>query len=72
MARGKIIEYKVRVDNPNSESVFSANVSADARNYSVPFCANCQVTVWACNSKGLSPPARLTTQQTKGKKAKLF
>ncbi|XP_041790745.1 interleukin-12 receptor subunit beta-2 [Chelmon rostratus] len=65
ITRGKIIEYKVRVYSQNSGLVFSTNISADARNYSVPFCASCEVTVWACNSKGLSPPARITTHHTK-------
>ncbi|XP_070765147.1 interleukin-12 receptor subunit beta-2 [Enoplosus armatus] len=67
IARGKIIEYKVRVDSQNSGLVFTANIHADARNYTVPFCADCDVTVWACNSKGLSPPARITTHHTKAK-----
>ncbi|XP_038572258.1 interleukin-12 receptor subunit beta-2 [Micropterus salmoides] len=64
IAGGKITQYIVKVDSQNSESVCT-NVSADARNYLVPFCANCEVTVWACNSKGLSPPARITSHHTK-------
>ncbi|XP_037624766.1 interleukin-12 receptor subunit beta-2 [Sebastes umbrosus] len=71
-ARGKIIEYKVRVDSRNSGSLFVTNISADARNYSVPFCADCEVTVWTCNSKGPSPPARITTRHTKVKVTQQF
>ncbi|XP_070689061.1 interleukin-12 receptor subunit beta-2 [Pempheris klunzingeri] len=65
IARGKIIVYKVRVYSQTSGLVFDTNTSADARSYLVPFCANCEVTVKARNSKGLSPPARITTRQTK-------
>nr|XP_046246522.1 interleukin-12 receptor subunit beta-2 [Scatophagus argus]XP_046246523.1 interleukin-12 receptor subunit beta-2 [Scatophagus argus] len=71
IARGKITNYKLRVHSQNSGLVFSTNVSADARNYSVLFCASCEVTVWACNSKGLSPPARITTHHTKAKSLKV-
>ncbi|XP_076578979.1 interleukin-12 receptor subunit beta-2 [Chaetodon auriga] len=71
ISRGKIIEYKVGVYSQNSGLVFSANISADARNYSAPFCASCEVIVWACNSKGLSPPARITTHHTKANLLKL-
>ncbi|XP_044056741.1 interleukin-12 receptor subunit beta-2 [Siniperca chuatsi] len=67
IARGKIIGYKVKVYRPNTGLVSNTNISADVRNYSVPFCANCEVTVWACNSKGLSPPARITIHHTKAK-----
>ncbi|XP_068175173.1 interleukin-12 receptor subunit beta-2 isoform X2 [Antennarius striatus] len=70
IARGKIIDYKIRVYSQSSGLVFSVNISANARSYSVPFCTNCEVTVWACNSKGLSPPARITTQHTKAKPLK--
>ncbi|XP_075943613.1 interleukin-12 receptor subunit beta-2 [Anarhichas minor] len=66
-ARGRIVQYKVGVDSQKSGSVFLANVSADARSYSVQFCADCEVKVWACNSKGPSPPARITTHHTKVK-----
>lgn len=66
ISRGKIIGYKVGVGRPNLRVY---NVSADARSYSVPFCAGCEVTVWARNSKGLSPPARVTTRRTKVKPA---
>lgn len=68
ISRGKITEYKLEVHNLSSVSVFSTNVSADVRNYSVQFCPDCEVTVWSCNSKGLSPPARITTRHKKGKK----
>ncbi|XP_054458660.1 interleukin-12 receptor subunit beta-2 [Anoplopoma fimbria] len=64
-ARGIILEYKVRVDSQKSGLVFITNVSAAARNYLVPFCSDCEVKVWACNSKGPSPPARITTHHTK-------
>ncbi|XP_008296047.1 interleukin-12 receptor subunit beta-2 [Stegastes partitus] len=67
ISRGKIIAYKVSVKSPNSRVV--RNISADTRSYSVPFRADCEVTVWACNSKGLSPPARITTRHTKVKHA---
>ncbi|XP_042272569.1 interleukin-12 receptor subunit beta-2 [Thunnus maccoyii] len=63
IARGKIIDYIVRVTN----SGLNYNISAQARNYSVPFYDNCEVTVYARNSKGLSPPARITTCFTKAK-----
>ncbi|XP_033477219.1 interleukin-12 receptor subunit beta-2 [Epinephelus lanceolatus] len=65
IARGKIIEYKVRVDSQSFGLIFITNISANTRNYSVPFCADCEVTVWACNSKGPSPPARITAHHTK-------
>ncbi|KAM9358033.1 interleukin-12 receptor subunit beta-2 [Symphorus nematophorus] len=64
IARGQIIAYEIGVYNSNSELVSSANISADNRNYSVPFCDNCEVTVLARNSKGLSPPARIITHHT--------
>ncbi|XP_027145819.1 interleukin-12 receptor subunit beta-2 [Larimichthys crocea] len=67
ISRGKITEYKLEVHNLSSVSVFSTNVSADVRNYSVQFCPDCEVTVWSCNSKGLSPPARITTRHKKAK-----
>uniref|UniRef100_A0A3Q1GX05 Interleukin 12 receptor, beta 2a n=1 Tax=Acanthochromis polyacanthus TaxID=80966 RepID=A0A3Q1GX05_9TELE len=64
VSRGKIIGYKVGVGRPNLRAY---NISADARSFSVPSCADCEVTVWARNSKGLSPPARVTTRRTKVK-----
>ncbi|XP_034532587.1 interleukin-12 receptor subunit beta-2 [Notolabrus celidotus] len=68
IARGKIIQYKVSVYNQRSKTlVFNTSVGADARNYTVPFCANCEVKVWAYNSIGPSPPANITTKHTKAK-----
>ncbi|TKS74770.1 Interleukin-12 receptor subunit beta-2 [Collichthys lucidus] len=67
ISRGKITGYKLEVYNLSSVSVFSTNVSADVRSHPVQFCADCEVTVWSCNSKGLSPPARITTRHTKAK-----
>lgn len=71
ISRGKIIDYKLEVYNQNSV-LKSVNISGDARNYSVPFCANCEVKVWARNSKGLSPPANITLSHTKGKNNKSY
>ncbi|XP_069550903.1 interleukin-12 receptor subunit beta-2 [Brachyistius frenatus] len=66
ISRGKIIEYKVSVYSPNlTFKPDVINISADTRSYSVPSCTGCEVTVWARNSKGLSPPARITTRRTK-------
>ncbi|KAK5930943.1 hypothetical protein CgunFtcFv8_027137 [Champsocephalus gunnari] len=65
-AKGKILSYRVRVYSPNSGQNIT-NVSAEARSYSVPFCAECEVSVWACNSKGSSPPAYITSEYTKVK-----
>ncbi|XP_034440081.1 interleukin-12 receptor subunit beta-2 isoform X1 [Hippoglossus hippoglossus] len=65
IARGKILGYRVRVYRPDSGLDLVTNFSRDARNYSVPTCANCEVTVWARNSKGLSPPATITAHHTK-------
>ncbi|XP_040897103.1 interleukin-12 receptor subunit beta-2 [Toxotes jaculatrix] len=67
ISRGKIIEYKVKVYSPDSGLDIVTSVSADARSFSVPTCANCEVTLWARNSKGLSPPARITPHHTKAK-----
>lgn len=66
IARGKITQYKIEVFSPNSERFFSTNISADARNYSVPFCDSCEVKVWSCNSKGLSPPASVPIRHKEG------
>lgn len=66
IARGTITEYKVSVHSQTSGLVFNNSISAAARHYTVPFCADCEVTLWACNSKGLSPPARLMIQHTEG------
>ncbi|XP_036971810.1 interleukin-12 receptor subunit beta-2 [Acanthopagrus latus] len=62
IARGNIIGYRVSVHSQNSGFIFSADVNADARSYTVQFCADCEVTVSARNSKGMSPPARITNQ----------
>ncbi|CAK6955179.1 interleukin-12 receptor subunit beta-2 [Scomber scombrus] len=59
IARGKILEYIVSVNN--SKSIFITNMTAQDRNCVVQSCPNCEVTVCARNSKGLSPPARITT-----------
>ncbi|CAJ1060180.1 interleukin-12 receptor subunit beta-2 [Xyrichtys novacula] len=67
-ARGKIICYKVSVYNQRS-NMLAANISAGVRNYTVPFCADCEVIVWVCNSIGCSPPSKITA---KNKKAKLL
>uniref|UniRef100_UPI0037E96578 interleukin-12 receptor subunit beta-2 n=1 Tax=Semicossyphus pulcher TaxID=241346 RepID=UPI0037E96578 len=67
IARGQIIQYNVSVYNQTSRLLFTTNVGAEARNCSVQFCALCEVKVWAYNSKGPSPPARITTQHTKAK-----
>ncbi|XP_029002024.1 interleukin-12 receptor subunit beta-2 [Betta splendens] len=64
VSRGKITGYQLKACAPDCGRYFIANVSADVRNYSVPFCPNCKVTVWARNSKGLSPPASVTARYT--------
>lgn len=64
IARGRIVQYIIRVSGQSSV-LASINVSADVRNYSVPFCGNCEVTVYSSNSKGLSPPAKITAPHTK-------
>ncbi|XP_013883474.1 interleukin-12 receptor subunit beta-2 [Austrofundulus limnaeus] len=63
ISKGRNVEYKITVYSRNLS--FSINVSADVKSWSVPFCANCEVTVQARNSKGLSPPAKITTHQRK-------
>ncbi|KAK5870005.1 hypothetical protein PBY51_024672 [Eleginops maclovinus] len=65
-AKGKILSYRVRVYSPNSGQTIT-NVSAEARSYLVPFCGDCEVSVWACNSKGSSPPANIMSGYTKVK-----
>ncbi|XP_041646819.1 interleukin-12 receptor subunit beta-2 isoform X2 [Cheilinus undulatus] len=68
IARGKIIQYKVSVYSQKAQTlIFTTNMSAEAWNYKVPFCADCEVKVWAYNSKGPSPPARITTRHRKAK-----
>ncbi|KAM9848766.1 interleukin-12 receptor subunit beta-2 isoform 1-T2 [Aulostomus maculatus] len=64
-SRGKIIEYSITV--ANRERREEINVSAAVRSYSVPFCSDCEVTVCARNSKGLSPPAHISTRHVQGK-----
>ncbi|XP_030583586.1 interleukin-12 receptor subunit beta-2 [Archocentrus centrarchus] len=65
ISRGKIIGYEVSISSPNNITI--TNVSADARSYSVQCCPSCEVTVRARNSKGLSPPAKVTTHLTEAK-----
>lgn len=67
-SRGTIKGYELEMYNPSSGSTFVSNISVDVRNYSVTFCAECEVKVWARNSKGLSPPAKITVSHTKGKR----
>lgn len=68
VSRGKILGYELSI---SSFSVIT-NVSANERSCLVELCASCDVTVRARNSKGLSPPARVTTRRTEGKKTKTF
>ncbi|XP_054900098.1 interleukin-12 receptor subunit beta-2 [Poeciliopsis prolifica] len=65
VCRGSIVQYAITVSSNNLTVV--TNVSADARNRSVPFCSRCEVTVQAVNSKGSSPPATMTTRHTSAK-----
>ncbi|XP_020509157.1 interleukin-12 receptor subunit beta-2 [Labrus bergylta] len=68
IARGKIIQYRISVYGPGSQTPsFTTNVSADTRNCTVSFCAACEVKVWAYNSIGPSPPARVTSMHTRAK-----
>ncbi|XP_076009180.1 interleukin-12 receptor subunit beta-2 isoform X2 [Genypterus blacodes] len=60
MARVKILNYTLRIFNPDTKSVSFRNISAHERSYLVSSCINCEVTVWARNSKGWSPPAKLS------------
>lgn len=69
-ARGKIIEYRVRVYSPDSGTEQVINVPGDVRTYSPTTCDKCEVTVWARNSKGLSPPASVRAPQITGKNNK--
>ncbi|XP_061593779.1 interleukin-12 receptor subunit beta-2 isoform X2 [Cololabis saira] len=63
ISRGKILDYTIRLNNPNLNN--TTNVSADVRSYSLPYyCDDCEVTMWARNSKGSSPPATITTHHT--------
>uniref|UniRef100_A0A3P9BZX0 Interleukin 12 receptor, beta 2a n=1 Tax=Maylandia zebra TaxID=106582 RepID=A0A3P9BZX0_9CICH len=63
VSRGKILGYELSI---SSFSVIT-NVSANERSCLVELCASCDVTVRARNSKGLSPPARVTTRRTEAK-----
>ncbi|XP_024134717.1 interleukin-12 receptor subunit beta-2 isoform X2 [Oryzias melastigma] len=65
ISRGKITQYTVRVSSPSLNII--TNVSADSRNYSVPLCSHYEVTMWAHNSKGMSPPATMTSLYTEAK-----
>uniref|UniRef100_A0A3P9BZZ1 Interleukin 12 receptor, beta 2a n=1 Tax=Maylandia zebra TaxID=106582 RepID=A0A3P9BZZ1_9CICH len=60
VSRGKILGYELSI---SSFSVIT-NVSANERSCLVELCASCDVTVRARNSKGLSPPARVTTPKS--------
>uniref|UniRef100_A0A3P9LHS3 Interleukin 12 receptor, beta 2a n=1 Tax=Oryzias latipes TaxID=8090 RepID=A0A3P9LHS3_ORYLA len=62
ISRGKITLYTFRVSSPSLN--LTTNVSADSRNYTVPLCSHYEVTVWAHNSKGMSPPATMTPLYT--------
>ncbi|KAM9797597.1 interleukin-12 receptor subunit beta-2 isoform X1 [Syngnathus typhle] len=64
-ARGKIVAYLVSVHNSQSVLVFTSNLSANATDTSVTFCAECHVTVSALNSKGMSPPAKILAYRAK-------
>lgn len=66
IARGNITGYKVSVHSQNFGFNFSADTNADARSYTVQFCADCEVTVSAHNSKGMSPPARIPNHHRNG------
>uniref|UniRef100_A0A3Q2VCY4 Interleukin 12 receptor, beta 2a n=1 Tax=Haplochromis burtoni TaxID=8153 RepID=A0A3Q2VCY4_HAPBU len=63
VSRGKILGYELSI---SSFSVIT-NVSANERSCLVELCASCDVTVRARNTKGLSPPARVTTRRTEAK-----
>lgn len=66
VSRGKITQYIVRVCSQHSGMDRWMNFSADLRSCLVPFCTDCEVTVWSQNSKGASPPARVSTRYRKG------
>lgn len=68
MSRGKLTQYTVRVYSQHSGIDTWMNISADLNSCLVPFCADCEVTVWSHNSKGASPPARVPTHHGKGSK----
>lgn len=64
VSNGRIVQYVIKIYSRNRS--VSMNVSADVNSCSVPFCADCEVTIQASNSKGHSPPAKITAQQKKG------
>ncbi|XP_061894499.1 interleukin-12 receptor subunit beta-2 isoform X2 [Entelurus aequoreus] len=64
-ARGKILEYRVSVYGAESEVMWTSSLGANVTKTSVPFCARCQVALWAINSKGSSPPANITAHHAK-------
>ncbi|XP_072771161.1 interleukin-12 receptor subunit beta-2 isoform X2 [Nerophis lumbriciformis] len=64
-ARGKILEYRVSVYGAKSEVMWNSSLGANVTQTSVPFCARCQVALWAINSKGSSPPANITAHHAK-------
>lgn len=61
-AQGKILEYIITVNKHNSTQTL--NISSNERSLSMAFCANCEVTVSARNSRGRSPPAAITVHTT--------
>ncbi|KAF7665254.1 hypothetical protein LDENG_00149550 [Lucifuga dentata] len=61
IARGKILEYIIKIYDRDTGLVFFSNISANSTNYSVSSCTNCEVTVRARNSKGQTPPAKINT-----------
>lgn len=62
ISRGRILEYGVSV-GPGLSAI---KLGADVRNYSISRCADCQLAVWARNSKGQSPPAKIAARRTAG------
>ncbi|KAG7233972.1 hypothetical protein INR49_028686, partial [Caranx melampygus] len=70
VSRGKIKDYQIRGYSPHSEMDAVTNVSSDVRNYTFSNCATCEVTLWARNSKGLSPPATITAHHTKAQSSR--
>ncbi|XP_057697677.1 interleukin-12 receptor subunit beta-2 isoform X1 [Corythoichthys intestinalis] len=65
-ARGKIIRYLVTVHFSNSGWLFLAkNISANTTSTSIALYPGCQVMVRALNSRGTSPPARISAYRVK-------
>nr|XP_015827149.2 interleukin-12 receptor subunit beta-2 isoform X1 [Nothobranchius furzeri] len=62
ISSGRILDYRVRVHSRNRTIM---NSSTSNKSFSGLFCADCKVTVWARNSKGLSPPATITIHRIK-------